>query len=107
MNQEIKQLRVNNFNNKLHCNGFIVMNKPLPEKPKIMDYHQIFEVSAGSGSVKVRLYAYYEVKYLAINDFHTIPAFGKGEMEWRREYEQQDPSVTDETIFGIYIYRRI
>ena len=96
-----------NYNNKLWCNAFVVINLPPPEPLKPDDHTKIFSILVNGKNVLVRIVSVITVPFLKVGEWYTLPANGLTEGEWRRYWMGIHPNTTDETLIGIYYYKRL
>jgi hypothetical protein len=103
MNYNPKPLPLQNLNNKLLCQAFVEIN--LAPKEKFEEKHRQLRFVLPNGAI-VQLLDVQVLSYQAISDIYTIPATGMQEGDFRRWWEKSNPGVTDDTLMGIYYYRR-
>ncbi len=100
-------IKLENFNNKLYCNGFVVINFPPATKFSTKVALKVFQLNVGNKVQYVSIVNVIETPFKDIGDWYSIPAFGLREGEFRRMWMQKHPTTTDETILAIYFYQKI
>ncbi len=99
-----KDIRVQDLNNKLQCQAFVVIGfKPKDPFPTNYDSRN-YRMQTGA---IVRIVNVLHCKYINIGDIFTIPATGMMEGEFRRWWERSYPETNDNTDMCIFYYQKV
>lgn len=98
-----KKLHLENYNNKLQCDAFVEIN--FAPKTKFETKHTLQPYVLPNGAI-VKLIDVYLIKFDALTDVYTLPAMGMRAGEFWRWWWQSYPDTTEDTMMGIYFYKR-
>lgn len=97
-------IRLQEINNKLRSNGFVVIGFAPKEKIETWMHEVHHQLENGN---LVRLVEVIELEAVKIGNWATIPATGMTAGEFWRWWIQSFPDTTDDTMMGVYYYQRV
>lgn len=99
-----RPLHLQDINNKLRSNAFVVISQAPKEKIESWMYDQHYRLDNGN---TVRLVEVIELEAIKLGNWATLPATGMTEGEFWRWWMQSFPETSDETMMGVYYYQRV
>ena len=111
----MKELQIENSNNKLQCQGFVHIsfappvsyfdrqgNYVVPIKESSFD--QVYLIKHEEKEIFVKLINFTRLKFWQISCVDTIAGYGLDSFDWKKQFKEKYPDCDEETEMAVYCY---
>lgn len=114
----MKQLKIENDNNKLQCEGFLQIHFAPPVNGfdpsgqfkiaiKEESFNTTYMINVNGEDIFVKLDCFTRIKFWQISSIYTIPGYGVDSFDFKKMFKEKYPNTNDETQMAVYCYLRV
>jgi hypothetical protein len=105
---DVKELKIENLNNKLGCDCFFEINF-FPPAGTLKDRHfeQVYLIKNGGKNIYVNLIDVFKISFEKMTTGFTFPATALNVLHWKKKWLIENPKTAADTEMGIYVYYKI
>lgn len=103
----MKELKIDNDNNKLQCNGFLQVHFAPPAPISEEKFNITYLINTDGASIFVKLDSFIRIRFWQISSIYTIPGYGIDSFDFKKQFKEKYPKTNDETEMAVYCYLKV